>query len=167
MNLSIDAILDMILEHEGGLVEHLDDPGGTTAFGISQRAYPTLNIKSLSREQAKQIYLDDYLNGGISRLIVEHHRPILGFILADFAVNSGKGRAIRALQQLLGLHDDGIIGPKTLRAIESRNEVGLAIRLTALRLEFLTKLQGWKHFGAGWTRRNVRNLEIIAEAIES
>lgn len=42
-----------VLAAEGGLVNHPKDPGGVTKFGISQRAYPALNIRELTPEAAK------------------------------------------------------------------------------------------------------------------
>ena len=43
----IDA-LETTLKHEGGLVDHKDDPGGLTNFGISKKAYPCLLYTSPS-----------------------------------------------------------------------------------------------------------------------
>ena len=40
---------------EGGYVNHPDDKGGETNFGISKRSYPTLNIRTLTRDDAMQI----------------------------------------------------------------------------------------------------------------
>ena len=49
-----------VLRHEGGYVNDPRDPGGETKYGISKRAYPLLNIKNLSIEDAKMIYRKDY-----------------------------------------------------------------------------------------------------------
>ena len=48
-----------VLAAEGGLVNDPQDPGGVTKFGISQRAYPALDIRALSLDDAKAIYQRD------------------------------------------------------------------------------------------------------------
>lgn len=45
---------------EGGYVNDPKDPGGETKYGISKRAYPQLNIRDLTPEGARAIYLKDY-----------------------------------------------------------------------------------------------------------
>lgn len=45
-------LIDRVLSHEGGYVNHPADPGGETKFGIAKRSYPALNIASLTREDA-------------------------------------------------------------------------------------------------------------------
>lgn len=55
----------IISRNEGGYVskeqaQKLGDLGGETKFGISKRAYPNLNIATLTREQAEEIYYNDY-----------------------------------------------------------------------------------------------------------
>lgn len=37
-----------------------NDPGGKTKYGISQKAYPALNIKALTLNEVKKIYFRDY-----------------------------------------------------------------------------------------------------------
>ncbi|WP_425526518.1 glycosyl hydrolase 108 family protein [Xanthomonas oryzae] len=49
-----------MLSHEGGYVNDPRDPGGETQWGISKRAYPELNIRALTRDQAIEIYRRDY-----------------------------------------------------------------------------------------------------------
>ena len=91
MNKNFDRAIDFVLRHEGGYVNDPRDPGGETNFGISRRAYPTLDIKNLTKEQATGIYRKDYWDkvGG----------DILPWpwdlILFDTAVNQGVAWAIR------------------------------------------------------------------------
>jgi hypothetical protein len=42
-----DRALAIVLRHEGGKVDHPLDPGGRTAFGITQRTYDTFRSKRL------------------------------------------------------------------------------------------------------------------------
>jgi lysozyme family protein len=49
-----------VLRSEGGLVNDPADPGGLTNYGISQRAYPGVDIAKLTKEEAIAIYYRDY-----------------------------------------------------------------------------------------------------------
>lgn len=49
-----------LMKYEGGYVNDPDDPGGETKYGISKRSYPNLDIKNLTEEQAKSIYLREW-----------------------------------------------------------------------------------------------------------
>jgi len=52
--------IDFVMKWEGGYVDDSNDPGGCTKYGISQRAYPSLNIETLTPDEAKAIYKKDY-----------------------------------------------------------------------------------------------------------
>ena len=50
MSVPFEAAVDRVLGHEGGYVNHPNDPGGETNWGISKRSYPNVDIKALTRE---------------------------------------------------------------------------------------------------------------------
>jgi lysozyme family protein len=52
----------LVVGAEGGYVCDPNDPGGATKYGISQRAFPNVDIQGLTLEQAQQIYLTSYWN---------------------------------------------------------------------------------------------------------
>ena len=105
--MTFDEAFDILIGHEGGYVNHPNDPGGETRFGISKRAYPLLDIKVLTLDQAKAIYRRDYwIPAGCDRV-----PEALRFDVLDMAVNSGVKVAIQTLQRALGVRDDGLIGP--------------------------------------------------------
>ena len=58
--MNFDIAFDRLMGHEGGLVDHPNDPGGLTKFGISQRSYPNIDIRKLTREDSKAIYRRDF-----------------------------------------------------------------------------------------------------------
>ena len=56
-----DIALDFVLEHEGGLVDDPNDPGGLTNMGISIRFGREIgliedDIREMTKEYASQIY---------------------------------------------------------------------------------------------------------------
>lgn len=42
--MTFDKAFEKLIGHEGGYVNHPDDPGGGTKYGISKRAYPNVDI---------------------------------------------------------------------------------------------------------------------------
>ena len=77
----------------------------------------------------------------------------LDYALFDFAVNSGPKRAVIGLQRVLGLADDGRLGPVTLAALAGRDVPALVDAVCDGRLTFLRALSTWPRFGRGWGRR--------------
>jgi len=147
-----EAAVEMVLQHEGGYVYDARDPGGETNYGISKRAYPEINIKELTRDDAKRIYKADYwdvVRAG------EMPEPI-GIAVFDMAVNAGAGTAIRLLQRVVDVADDGIIGPVTIAAVINKDPHWLAVRYAAERISYYAALSGWQRFGRGWSARVIK-----------
>ena len=80
--------------------------------------------------------------------------------LFDMAVNSGVKAAVRCLQRAAGETADGVLGPKTLQAIQTIPATRLIARFNAERLDFMTSLPAWVSFGKGWARRIAANLRL-------
>lgn len=140
--------------HEDGYVNNPADPGGETKWGISKRSYPHLNISSLTREDARVIYLNDFwmpLSGNVLPDGVAYQ-------LFDFAVNSGIQTAIRYFQRAIGAADDGHFGPESTIAALKMSETDMIMRLNAERLDFMTRLKNWPNASRGWARRIAQNL---------
>lgn len=143
--------VDLVLKHEGGLVDHPADPGGLTNFGISQRAYPDLDIRRLTRQQAMEIYHRDYW---LPIRCDELPAPV-AIVLFDMAVNMGRDRAVRLLQRALNIPQDGLIGPRTVAACINGTRRGVATNLTTERVIAYTGMRGFDTFGRGWLRRSI------------
>ena len=144
--MTFDEAFDRLMGHEGGYVNDPRDPGGETNWGISKRSYPHLDIATLSREQAKEIYRRDFWE----RANADQFDGAIAFQVFDTAVNSGIGTAIKLLQRAVGVKDDGVVGPITLRAIASKSALGVVVLYNAERLDFMANLPAWKTFGRGW-----------------
>jgi len=155
---NFDTAFDRLMGHEGGYVNNPADPGGETNWGISKRTYPDVDIKNLTRDQAKEIYrIDFWLRGQMDQF-----DPAVAFQAFDFAVNSGIETAIRKLQAAAGVADDGHVGPVTVAAIKNRGVNDMIMLLTAERIEYQAKLKNGDTFWRGWMRRNAGNLRYAA-----
>lgn len=117
-----DQAIVKTLAHEGG-AKFTDDPsdrGGATKYGISQTAYPTLDIRNLTEQQARDIYKRDYwdrIRGDeiTSQAIAEN--------FFDASVNMGARTASRLAQVALVMDRvDGVIGTVSLAALNSVDE---------------------------------------------
>lgn len=157
--MNFDTAFDRLLGHEGGYVNDPNDPGGETKWGISKRSYPNVDIKHLTRNGAKEIYQRDFWG----RIHADQMYDGLAFQAFDFAVNSGIETAVRYLQRAVGAADDGYWGPRTQAAAAAISESDAIMRLSALRLIFMTSLRNWPNHGRGWARRIAKNLLYGAE----
>ena len=152
--MSFETVVHMVLEHEGGYVNHPSDPGGETKYGISKRAYPDVNIAELTEEDAASIYKRDYWD----RIKGDDLPAGVACVVMDYAVNSGISRASKALQSVCGISNgDKIIGPATLNAVwttvKNTSEEDVINAVTEQRQEFIRSLSIYKTFGKGWERR--------------
>lgn len=159
---AFDVAFDRLMGHEGGLTEDPHDPGGLTNWGISQRSYPGLDLRMLTRDGARAIYQRDFW----SRVHADALYDGVAFQLFDFAVNSGIETAVRYLQRAIGVADDGHFGPVSQSAAAAMTESDLILRLNAERLSYMTKLSNWPTDGKGWARRIAGNLRFGAEDSE-
>jgi lysozyme family protein len=150
--MNFDTCLDIVLEHEGLYSWDHQDPGGETKYGISKRAYPHVDIKALSKGEARSIYLSDYWKkASIGDM------PALRLMVFDACVNQGVVAGVSMLQGCMpGIKADGIVGPKTLGFMESLNRIGLQSLLkkyAQARMDRYRKNKNWHHFGGGWAKR--------------
>ena len=157
MKQSFYKSLNEVLKHEGGYVNHPKDPGGATNRGVTQRTYdawrasrklPKRSVRLLTPEELTALYRQNYWDA-----VRGDELPVgIDYAVFDFAVNSGVSRAVRLLQQLVGVKVDGQLGPATLRATSAK-QFGLTDKYCNARLSFLRSLHHWATFGRGWGRR--------------
>ncbi len=167
---TFDRALALVLDLEGGFVDHPRDPGGATNLGITPatlanargRPVSAVDVKALTRAEAGTIYRRLYWNA----VKADELPPGLDLAVFDFAVNSGPARAARALQAVLGATRDGRVGPKTIAAAYPADLPAAIRALTRERLRFLRALSTWPVFGRGWTSRTTR-VEAAALAAAS
>lgn len=157
--MNFDQAFDRLLGNEGGYVNRADDPGGETRWGISKRSYPALDIKNLTREEARAIYYQDFWVRGH----MNEFDAAIAFQLFDIAVNSGIETAVRLLQRAAGVADDGHIGPVTVEAVKRFSVPDMLMLVIAERLDFWRKLSTWPTFGKGWVGRAAQDLRYAAQ----
>lgn len=151
--------VEMVLAHEGGYVDDPDDPGGETKYGISKRAYPDLDVKALTRDQAVAIYRRDWWDRyGYGRL----NDPDVAAKVFDLAVNMGPVAAHRRLQRALRacgrfVAVDGVLGPRTVEATNQADPARLLVELRAEAVAYYVELvladPRRRKFLRGWLRR--------------
>jgi lysozyme family protein len=158
---NFDAIIEKVLLSEGGYVNHPDDPGGETNFGITKRVAEAHgyagNMIDMTRERAKDIYRLSYWK----RIQGDKFTYDVAMNLMDAAVNHGIGNAVRMLQRALDIADDGVIGKVTLDHANASDNLYLVTRFNIERLRFYAKLKAFDTFGRGWTRRVADMLEAF------
>lgn len=153
--------IEVVLAHEGGLVDHRNDTGGVTNYGISAAANPGVDIANLTREAAIGIYWTKYWEDNSYDLLPE----AIATKTFDLAVNMGRHAAVTCLQRALRscgerVDMDGVLGPQTAGAVEEVYTVcGIAL-LTALRSEaagqyrvILARDPSQAVFSTGWIER--------------
>ena len=163
---NFDECLKMLLHHEGGYVNHPKDPGGETNLGVTKRVYEkwggTKDMKDLTVEDVAPIYKKEYWD----RCKCDDLESGVDWAVFDWAVNSGTGRAAKAIQKICGAAQDGAIGPKTLALIGSQNTQYVIEEFGKIRQDFYESLKTFDTFGRGWTRRNKETTEKALEMIE-
>lgn len=159
---------------EGGYSNDPDDPGGCTNKGITihtlrewrnDPAVTCAHVRALSDTEAGLIYATNYWAP-----VWGSYTPI-GFNLMhwDWGVNSGPSRATRYVQNIVGTAADGIMGPKTLEAIEKRvalNGIDALIgEMYEVRQAFYRGLPTFWKFGKGWSRRNSDCMNVALQLV--
>ena len=161
MSEPFETAVDFVLSAEGGLVDDPSDPGGLTNFGISQRAYPSLNIRQLTLADAKALYRKDYWD----RCSCDKLPEAIALVVFDAAVNQGVNAAIRMLQRSLNVKEDGVIGPATLAAAAAQTPSVIIAEMVARRsLAYaLSPLVG--RDGLGWYRRLAKIHQLALKSV--
>lgn len=112
-----------VLGHEGGFVDHKNDRGGRTNYGVTQKTYDAFRqIRGLEQQDVRDITMDE-----VEALYYQYWRDAhcehlpepLDLFVFDCAINSGAGRAVKLLQRALGIADDGQWGPQTRHSMEN------------------------------------------------
>jgi lysozyme family protein len=157
--IDVDAMVDALIEREGGFVANPADKGGPTCFGITE-AVARANgyrgaMRQLPREEAAAIYKRLYWLRPRLDEVAERSARVAGELF-DTGVNMGPAVAVTFLQRALtalnrngkdypDLVPDGRIGAQTLAALDAFLQIrGQANGETVL-LRALEALQGERY----------------------
>jgi hypothetical protein len=152
-----DACMPFIFKAEGGYSDNANDPGGPTNFGITLATLKAYDgdqnltadaVKALTPEMAKEIYRTAYWN----RMQCGSLPPGLDLEVFDFGVNAGPSEAVKTLQKIVGVTQDGSIGPITLAALGQLKPKDVIGRYADARLAFYKAVNN-PEFEQGWANR--------------
>ncbi|MBZ9816719.1 glycoside hydrolase family 108 protein [Mesorhizobium sp. CA7] len=170
MDRNFARALSLVLTSEGGWSDNPADPGGATMKGVTLanfRRYvkadaTKADLRAISDDQVATVYRHFYWDAVVGAQLPGG----IDYALFDFAVNSGPGRAAKHLQGVLGVVQDGRIGPATLAAARAKPAGVVIDALCDARLAFLEKLSTWPSFGRGWSARvaSVRRQALLMSA---
>ena len=167
---NFDIAYNIVIGHEGGYQDSPNDINGNynslgqlvgTNFGISAPVYESFlgypptksDMQNMSIDTAKAIYKtrfwDDIKGDQINSQQVAN-------IFFDGRVNHGR-TGTKIMQRILGVADDGVVGPITLNAINTANPQWLFNQYKAEREAFYNYLvdnnAGFSVFLNGWLNR--------------
>lgn len=160
-----DSAYKFVQKEEGGYVNDPADSGGATMAGVTQRTYdayrkrkslPNRAVRLITKQERQEIFESIWKD--CKAALLPSGLSLLHF---DFAVNAGNTRAAINLQRALDVRDDGIIGPRTLKALADTKDIeGLIVEYAELRRVFYRGLAERRpkdmRFLRGWILRTNR-----------
>ena len=169
MKENFEKSLELVLQHEGGYINHPSDPGGMTNLGVTQRVWEDYvghkvdeqTMRNLTKELVAPLYRKEYWDA-----VHGDQLPSGADYLAfDFSVNAGAFRSIKTIQRALNITADGIIGPVTIKAIQDTNAEEFINNFTDAKESFYKSLANFQTFGRGWFNRVAKSKRIAEEMI--
>lgn len=174
-------LVDAILAREGSA--YTNDPadqGGPTKYGITLPTLAWFRETSVEKLSAADVEaLDEFTARCVYHRILEGDpivarcaaHPVLLELVLDMVVNHGQRKTIVLIQRALGLDDDGVAGPVTVKALEKAaalDPLKLAREILVARVLFrATNTQavpGNLKFLKGWLARDMAFVSKLAEA---
>jgi lysozyme family protein len=122
---TFDDFIEVVFKNEGGYVSDSQDIGGATMFGISSVFNPEyatkIKNKTLTRDEAKNIYKTKYYNPLHLGLV---NSARLRFSIFDMALNAGISPAVKLIQKVIGVKQDGNLKSEEVTKINQLEEAG-------------------------------------------
>lgn len=160
--------LNRVLASEGGFSNHPSDPGGMTKLGCTKATWEEYvghpvseaDMRALTPDDVAPLYKRKYWDRASCDLLPAG----LDYCVFDAAINSGPGRAVKWLQEVVGASADGVVGKKTLTAINAFSVQKIIAQYNEKRLQFLESLPTWSTFGNGWSNR-ISHVQSVASQL--
>jgi len=164
--MTFEKVLKKVLELEGGLKLHKNPTENFETYaGIYRKAHPEWDgwkyiDKGLKPpfELVKNFYYENYW-----KPFEEVKDERIKALLFETAVNLGVRQTVKLAQKVLGVNVDGILGPKTLSALNSVNPEDFIRDFTLARVAFYTALANknpkkYSIYLRGWINRTLEAL---------
>lgn len=154
-------LMPFILEREGGFSDNPKDRGGATNKGVTLATFrqyygqtaTVAQLRAMTDDQWAHIFKSGYWDKFRGD---EIESQAVADMCVDWAWHSGTATAARQVQRVLGVAADGVVGPKTVAAINAADPAELFGRLKRARLAFVEGivrrdpsqrvfLRGWKN----------------------
>lgn len=163
----LELLAPFILQWEGGFADDPADRGGATNMGVTMATWRRVgydkngdgiidaaDLRLLTKEEVvERVLRPHYWNRWRAD---EIRSQAVADILVDWVWASGAW-GIKIPQRLLGLAPDGIVGPRTLAAVNAQEPARLFERIRQARLEFIDGIvrrdPSQKRFENGWKNR--------------
>lgn len=177
---NFEPALACVNVHEGGKDDDKRDPGGRTAYGVTQARYnqylrdqgrPRADVWDITARERVAIWRTYYWD-----VMRADELPAgLDYAVFDGGVNSGPAQAVKWLQRAVNdvcaksgegpILVDGQMGTNTLAAVNRIDDIDAVIEaMQARRLAMLHNLKTWAVYGNGWKRR-VNDVRKLAQAV--
>lgn len=157
-----EILVPFVLKCEGGYAEVKDDRGGATNKGVTLTTFQMVyggdktkaDLKQLTDTQWAHIFKTLFWDKCQGDQLPDQS---IANLLVDYAYHSGVVTAVKALQRVLGVKADGIIGKQTLQALGQKSPLPVFGALKQQRLKFFKSIcthnPSQKKFLNGWTKR--------------
>ncbi len=138
-----------------------DGRQGCTNKGITQANWEAFvghpvthnDMRNLTTEQISRFYKTKYWNPSKCDELPSG----VDYVVFDFGINAGTGRAIKTLQQTIGVTADGLIGAFTIQELAKFNPIIFIDKYSEKKIEFYQELASRKPeqqiFLKGWLNR--------------
>ncbi len=174
-----DDAINPIIKQEGGYVNHPNDRGGPTKWGITLNFYQESvdsdatkeDIKNLSKETAKELYKTSFWqpnNFVVGELSLGDLPVPIGEVILSYSINMGQKTGHALLQKGINnlgydISEDGWLGPNTIDTAENCDPLELlkaiSIKASTRYNEIILSNRSQRVFLEGWMRRIIDNFE--------
>lgn len=154
-----EVLKPFIKSWEGGFANDPYDRGGATNMGVTIGTFRSVygknktvdDLKSITEEQWMHIFKVYFWDKWRADDIKDQS---LANILVDWVWASGPA-TIKKVQRLLGVSVDGVVGPKTIAALNDKEPKTFFAEIKSLRLSYINTISVGTQvrFKNGWTRR--------------
>lgn len=161
-----NSCFESMMLNEGGYKLHTveGDRGGMTYAGIARKANPSwagwryIDAGDTPPTQlVRDFYKVNYWNVIRGDEIIDQAAARMIF---DFGVNAGWKTSTKLAQIILGTQPDGVVGPKTLQALNSVNSEVFVLKFTLAKVvryrDIVAKDRTQLKFLLGWLNRTIR-----------